>query len=610
MDVANEGAAELAGRLKVSPIVGHILFNRGITTFEDAQAFLRPSLLSLADPALIPGLPIAAQRIARAVRDREKIVIYGDYDVDGITATSILWHAITLLGGVVDTYIPHRIEEGYGLNAEALGQIIDGGARLIVTVDCGITAVEPARVARERGVDLIITDHHEWHGGHSNDQRHTGENPSAALPRITSGGGKEKIGRDAGIVLPDCFAVVHPRLPAEGKAYPNPHLCGAGVAFKVAWGIGQAIAGAAKVSESFRGFLVEATALAALGTIADVVPLVGENRVLAHFGLSGLAASRLTGIRALIESAALVGKNLDAYDVGFLLAPRLNACGRLGHAALAVEMLTIAGDAKAREIAVYLESQNRARQAVEKQILEQAVAQVEANGWADEQNRALVLGAEGWHAGVIGIVASRIVERFCRPTVMVALSNGHGQGSGRSIAGFHLARALESCREHLEAFGGHEMAAGLKLETARLDDFRRAFCEVAAMSVTDEMMKPMLRVECAAELSQISEALVKDLARVGPFGHGNRKPLLCVEGAFVAGAPRRVGKTGDHLQLVVKQKGQAMRCIAFGAGELIDRLSSGKEIRLAVEPGINEFNGRTNVELVVKDLQLTEESAC
>ena len=578
MESASEAAAELAARLKVSPIVGQILINRGITSFEDAQAFLRPSLLSLADPALIPGLPAAAQRIARAIRDREKIVVYGDYDVDGITATSILWHAITLLGGIVDSYIPHRLEEGYGLNGEAISQIISVGAKLIVTVDCGITAIEPAKIAREHGVDLIITDHHEWHG----------EPP----------------------VLPDCFGIVHPRLPGEGKPYPNPYLCGAGVAFKLAWGVGQQIAGAAKVSESFRGFLLEATALAALGTIADVVPLVGENRVLAHFGLSGLQASKLTGIRALIESASLAGKNLDTYDVGFLLAPRLNACGRLGHAALAVEMLTTAGDAKAREIAIYLESQNRARQAVEKQILEQAVALVESNGWADEKHRALVLGAEGWHAGVIGIVASRIVERFCRPTVMVALSNGHGQGSGRSIAGFHLARALESCGAHLEAFGGHEMAAGLKIETARLEDFRQAFCEVANASVTEEMLKPVLTVECAAELSQMTEALVKDLDRVGPFGHGNRRPLVCVEKAYVAGSPRRVGKTGDHLQLMVKQKGRAMRCIAFGAGEMLDRLESGREIRLAVEPGINEFNGRTNVELVVKDLQLADESAC
>jgi len=575
IDSPNAGAAELAERLKVSPLIGQMLFNRGISGFEEAQAFLHPSLKTLAEPDLLPGLTAAAQRLATAIRDGEKIVIYGDYDVDGITATSILWHAITLLGGKVDAYIPHRIDEGYGLNSEALEQIIDNGAKLIVTVDCGITALEPAGVARRRGVDLIITDHHHWHG-----------DPP---------------------VFPDCYAIVHPRLP--GTAYPNPNLCGAGVAFKVAWGIGLATLGASRVSESFRGFLIEATALAALGTIADVVPLVGENRALAHFGLSGLQQSKLTGIRALIESAALTGKNLDAYDVGFLLAPRLNACGRLGHAALAVEMLTSAGEARAREIALYLEAQNRARQAVEKQILDQALAQIESNGWAKDGHRALVLAAEGWHAGVIGIVASRIVDRFCRPTVMIALGNGQGQGSARSIPGFHLARALESCAAHLVAYGGHEMAAGLKIEPAHLEDFRRAFCRVADSLVTDEMLVPRLRVECVADLSQVTEGLINDLQRLGPFGHGNRRPLLCIENATVAGPARRVGKTGDHLQLTVKQNRRTMRCIAFGAGDLIDRLTPDTALRLAVEPSINEFNGRRNVELAVKDFQLASERA-
>jgi single-stranded-DNA-specific exonuclease len=577
IDSPNAGAAELAGRLKVSPLIGQMLLNRGISGFEEAQAFLHPSLKTLAEPELLPGLTAAAQRLARAIRDGEKIVIYGDYDVDGITATSILWHAIKLLGGKADAYIPHRIDEGYGLNSEALGQIIDNGAKLIVTVDCGITALEPAAVARQRGVDLIITDHHQWHG-----------DPP---------------------VLPDCYAIVHPRLPGPGPAYPNPNLCGAGVALKLAWGIGQAALGASRVSESFREFLIEATALAALGTIADVVPLVGENRALAHFGLSGLQQSKLTGIRALIESAALTGKNLDTYDVGFLLAPRLNACGRLGHAALAVEMLTTAGETRAREIAIYLEAQNRARQTMERQIFDQALAQIESNRWAEDGHRALVLAAEGWHAGVIGIVASRIVDRFCRPTVMIALGNGQGQGSARSIPGFHLARALESCAAHLVAYGGHEMAAGLKIEAAHLDDFRRAFCRVADALVTDEMLVPRLRVECVADLSQVTEGLIHDLQRLGPFGHGNRRPLLCIENATVAGPARRVGKTGDHLQLSVKQNRRTIRCIAFGAGDLIDRLAPDTAIRLAVEPSINEFNGRRNVELAVKDFQLLPQTA-
>jgi len=244
IDSPNEAAAELAERVGTSRVVAQILLNRGISELESARAFLQPSLLALADPNLLPGLTAAAARIAKAIGDREKIVVYGDYDVDGITATSILWHAIMLLGGVVDTYIPHRIDEGYGLNAEAIGQIADEGAKLIVTVDCGITALEPAAVARQRNVDLIITDHHHWHG-----------DPP---------------------MLPECFGVVHPRLPTVDAAYPNPHLCGAGVAFKLAWGIGKAVGGAVRVSESFRGFLLEATALAALGTIADVVPLVAR----------------------------------------------------------------------------------------------------------------------------------------------------------------------------------------------------------------------------------------------------------------------------------------------------------------------------------------------
>jgi single-stranded-DNA-specific exonuclease len=575
-------AADLAARLKISPLIAQALLHRGISQIEDATAFLNPSLKSLAEPSLLPGLNAAAERIARAIRDQEKIVIYGDYDVDGITATTILWHAVTLLGGKVDAYIPHRIDEGYGLNAEALNQIIDNGAKLIVTVDCGITAVKPVKAAGNRDVDLIITDHHEWH---------------------TS--------PDGSPLLPECFAIVHPRLTGEPgtAAYPNPHLCGAGVAFKLAWGIGQAAGGAARVSIPFRNFLVEATALAALGTIADVVPLVGENRVLAHFGLTGLTQTSQIGLRALIESAHLNGKKLETYHVGFLLAPRLNACGRLGHAALAVEMLTTAGEARAREIATYLDEQNRARQALEKSILEQALAQITAEGWDAPSQRGLVLAAEGWHAGVIGIVASRIVDRFRRPTIMIALSNGQGQGSARSVSGFHMAQSLEKCGEFLLAYGGHEMAAGLRIDFNRLADFRNAFCEIARQHVTDEMLIPQLRLSGVADISQMTAGLVADMQRLGPFGHKNPKPLLCVRNAAVAAVPRRVGKTAEHLQLIVKQEQRSIKCIAFGQAELFDRLDPGTEINLAVEPTINDFNGRTSVELDVKDVQFCLEPA-
>jgi single-stranded-DNA-specific exonuclease len=571
----DERAGELAARLKTSPLLAQILLNRGISEQQACLDFLRPMPKGLADPGLMPNLKVAAERIARAIRDKERVVIYGDYDVDGITATAILWHAIRLLGGEVDYYIPHRIDEGYGLNAEALAQICDGGAKVIVTVDCGITAVEQAKVACDRGVDLIITDHHEWH--------------------------VEEVEGERRPIFPHCLTIVHPRLP--GSAYPNPHICGAGVAFKLAWGIGLAVCGADRVDASFREYLVEATALAALGTIADVVPLVGENRIMAHWGLGGLKKSQLHGIQALIASANLTGQQLDSYHVGFLLAPRLNACGRMGHAREAVEMLTKADAARAAEIAGYLEKKNRERQAMERQILEQALEQVTLNKFDQDDCRAIVLGGEGWHAGVIGIVASRIVDRMHRPTIMIATTNGHGQGSGRSIPGFNLARALEACGQHLEAFGGHEMAAGLKIQTENLAAFRAAFCEHATTVLSPEMMVPELQLECLAELNSLTDALVKDLKRLGPFGHGNRKPLICCRGLTIAGPPRRVGKTGDHLQLYVKQGAASMKCIAFNFGGMIEQLRTGTVVDLAVEPQINEYMGRTSVELEVKDLQ-------
>lgn len=578
-------AGELAGRLKISPVIAQILLNRGISQYDDAVQFLRPNLKNLHDPSLIPGLNKAAGRIADAIRAKQKIVIYGDYDVDGITAITILWHAITILGGQVDSYIPHRIGEGYGLNSEAVGQIIDAGAQLIVSVDCGITAIEPAALARQRGVDLIITDHHEW-----NSADHDQAQATASLP--------------------DCFVVVHPRLSSDTAAavYPNPNLCGAGVAFKLAWGIGQAMNGAARVSQAFREFLIEATALAALGTIADVVPLTGENRVLAHFGLSGLKKTKLSGLLALIESAALTGQNIDSYDVGFRLAPRLNACGRMGHARLAVEMLTTATPEKAHEIAVFLDGQNRARQAMEKQILEQALAQVTEHGWDSDDNRGLVLAGEGWHAGVIGIVASRIVDKLCRPTVMISLTNGQGQGSARSIPGFHLAHALTACDKYLIGHGGHEMAAGLRINTDRVDAFRAAFAEVTRAGISAEMLVPQLLIDVEAQIAHLTQALVADFARLGPFGQGNRKPIICLPNVMVAGSPRRVGKNGDHLQFTVRQGEQRIKCIFFGAGNLADDIGDGDIIDVAGEPTLNTFNGWTNVEMMVKDIKVASTS--
>lgn len=566
-------AQEFARALGIDPIIAQALLNRGIADADVARQFMRPSLLTLHDPALLGNMARAAGRVAQAVRSGEKIVIYGDYDVDGIAGTTILWHAIRMLGGNVDYYIPHRVDEGYGINCEAIDEICAGGAKLLISVDCGITALEPAQLACDRGVDLIITDHHE--------------------PQPDGG-------------LPKCFCIVHPRMAVDNaKPYPNPNLCGAGVALKLAWACGQQFAGGnGKVQAELRQLLVDATSLAALATIADVVPLVGENRIIAYFGLTGIKQCSLTGVQALLESAGLLNEKVDSYHVGFMLAPRLNACGRMGHAQEAVEMLTRATSERAREIATGLEQQNRERQATEKQILSQALAQITELKLDAEEHHAIVVGGEGWHAGVIGIVASRIVDRFHRPAIVVSLNGGEGHGSGRSIAGFHLANALGAMGDLLDGSGGHEMAAGLSLAAGRFDEFRTRFLQYARKMIAPELLMPELRIEAEVDLSGITKPLVDELHRLGPFGHGNPKPILCCNDVELVQEANVVGKTGDHLQLRIRQGQTVMKCIAFKFGRLAGQLRRGMRLDLAVEPTINTFNGYTNVELDVKDLRV------
>ena len=574
----DERAADLAGSLKISPLIAQLLLNRGIKTHEDAGRFLKPTLALLHDPALLAGVTQAANRIARAIRDGEKIVIFGDYDVDGITASAILWHAIRTCGGHAETYVPHRIEEGYGLNTAAIETLIDGGAKLIVTVDCGITAVDPIAAANARGVDVIITDHHEWH-----------------------------VDANDAPIVPAAYAIVHPRMKVDDVAsYPNECLCGAGVALKLAWAVGQSMNGASKVSAAFRAFLLEAVALAALGTIADVVSLTGENRVLASYGLGHLKESTLTGLRALIDSAGLNGQKLDSYDVGFKLAPRLNACGRMGHAQLAVELLTVANETRAAEIADYLETQNRERQAIEKKTLGEALAQAMELAFDTDIVKAVVLGSPDWHAGVIGIVASRVVERFGKPAVLVALSSGGGAGSGRSVAGFHLARGFAACGEHLIKHGGHEMAAGLKVAVEKFSAFREAFVAHANETIDVELLVPTVKIDATAELRDFTPGLVHDLQRLAPFGQGNRRPTFAVMNVTLAGPPKCVGKTGDHVQLFVRDGDTHMKCIAFGLGkcEIVEQLTVGTRIDLAVTPSANEWEGRVSIELEVRDVRL------
>ncbi len=572
------GRDQLASALGVSPVVAQILHNREIGNAEAARQFLNPQLSGLLPPEAIANCATAAERIHDAVRRGVKIVIFGDYDVDGVTGVSILWHCLRLAKADVDFYIPHRLEEGYGISPEAIDAIADDGAGLIVSVDCGVTAVEPARRARERGVELIITDHHQP------------DTDASGVP-----------------AFPEAL-LVHPGItPPGGEAYPNPDLSGAGVALKLAWAIAQQFSAAQKVSAEFRDFLVDAMGLAALGIVADVVPLVGENRIIAKHGLAGLPHSRLPGVQALIHTSGLAGKKLDGFDIGFRLAPRLNAIGRMGHARLAVELLTRADPAEAVRIAANLERQNRARQTMERKITAEARAMVREQGQDGDAVRAIVLASEGWHAGVIGIVASRITDEFGRPTVMIALENGVGQGSARSIRNFPLHMALRDCREHLITFGGHAMAAGLRIEAGKVDAFRRAFQARAGQMLTDGDLRPKLRIDDVVSLAELDETLVRDLDRLEPFGAGNRAPRLATEVLQVAGEPRTVGKGGDHLQVTLSDGRLQRKGIAFGQAKYRVQLLDRRRCRVAFQPIINEWQGRRSVELQILDFQFPDE---
>jgi len=560
---------EAAARAGTSPLIAQLLHNRGIDDPEAVRRFLHPRVQDLHPPEAMPGAVQAAQVLADSVREGHRIIIYGDYDVDGITGTAILWHALTQLGADVDFYVPHRLEEGYGLNADAVARLAADGAQTIVTVDCGITSADVARLARERNVRLIITDHHE-----------------------------------PGDELPAADAVVH---PAIGEGNPTRDTCGANVAFKVAWALGQCVAQSPRVGPALRDVLVEGIGLVALGTIADVVPLRDENRIFARHGLAGLAASKNPGLVALIESAGLRNATLDSYHVGFVLAPRLNAAGRMGHARLAVELLTRASAERAREIAVYLNAQNRSRQTLERRIFRQACEMVETARMNADACRAIVLAHEDWHAGVIGIVASRLVERFGRPTVLIALENGMGQGSGRSIRHFDLCRALRDCREHLASYGGHAMAAGLKIEAGRVADFAQALIARANRTLTAADLRPRLRLDGEARLADLSVPIVEAVLGLGPFGVGNPAPQFASGWLELAGTPRPVGRDGEHLQFVVREGTCTMKAIAFGKADHARRLLDHRRCRLAFEPILNDFNGRRSVELQVIDIRYPEE---
>jgi single-stranded-DNA-specific exonuclease len=558
-----DAARSLAERVGTSPLVAQILINREIAGEDEARSFLSPRLGDLEDPTRLPGLAEGAREIHGALRAGQPLLVYGDYDVDGMTGTALLVSLLGRLGAEVTYYIPDRRSEGYGLNPDAVRRIAEDGVGLLITVDHGTTANEEVTLARELGMDVVVLDHHT---------------PSGEPPPAT--------------------ALVNPHLAGGMPPFP----CGVGVAFKVAWEVARLFAGGPRVSDAHREFLKEALGLVALGTVADVVPLRGENRLFVHFGLKVLAATRHPGLRALVEVADLADGPIAASDLGFRLAPRLNAAGRLGRTELALELLLTDSTPRAREIASILDGENRRRQKIEGEILTDARSRVESEYDAGHPG-ALVMGDKEWHPGVIGIVASRLVERYHRPAVLVAFDGDIGRGSCRTIPALELPAALSRCSEHLVSFGGHAAAAGLTVRAGRFDAFREAFDEVVRGMLEREDLVRKLRIDVMAPLSAVSPEVVRDIDRLAPFGEGNPRPVFATRGARVAGRVRRMGGEGQHLSFLVSDGVATHRAIGFGMGPLAGSVEkSVRGVDIAYTPRFDTWRRDGSLELGLSDV--------
>ena len=524
---------------------------------DDARQFLRPRLEQLHDPRLMGGLERAVERIVAAIRDGETIFIHGDYDVDGICSTTLLTRALRGMGATVVPFIPRRLQDGYDLTMAGVEAAVRAGAKVVVTCDCGTSAREPIRVLCEHGIDVIVSDHH--------------------LP---------------GGPLPDCLAVLNPRRP--GCDYPDKDLAAVGVAFKLALGVARAL-GASE--NPILGMLD----LVALATVADIAPLRGENRILVRYGLRLMAETRNIGLRALIRAAGLEGKPLTSGRIGYILAPRLNAVGRLDHALRGVQLLTTEDESEANRIARELEELNRRRQDIDRATLtrvKEIIATIDLDAtWG------LVLAEEGWHPGVIGIVASRVVEEFARPTMLIAIHDGVGKGSGRSIPAFDLHAGLGECRDLLLRYGGHRAAAGLTVERDRIPELAERFNAVARARLVEDDLTPVVRVDLEVPLVAASGDMEKLLRHFEPFGVGNPAPVLMVRGARIQGPPRLVGRERDGLRLRLADGTVSLDALGWGMAPLAPSLTPGMEVDVAFRLERDEWNGRSFLQAKIAGLR-------
>ncbi|MFA5431039.1 MAG: single-stranded-DNA-specific exonuclease RecJ [Candidatus Omnitrophota bacterium] len=540
----------LLKELPINEIIARLLINRGVTAPADAAVFLDAGLDKLCDPFLMPEMGKAVELVRRAASERRKVMIFGDYDVDGVTAVSLLQERLRAMGMEVYSSLPHRIKEGYGLNANAVKEAVEKRAGLFITADCGINSRGEVAELRKNGIEVIVTDHHEP--------------------------GEEKVSCAS--------ALLNPKV--KGCGYPFRELAGVGVAYKLC----QALA---------RDRLEKDLDLVCLGTIADVVPLNGENRILVRHGLKQLSSTGRSGLKALMRVSGLTGKQLTSHSVGFILGPRINASGRMASADISLDLLSCEDEIQADSLAREIESFNRNRQRVESCIMEEAQALIDSEVNFKEQN-VIVVAKEGWHHGVLGIVAAKLTDRFNRPTILISMGDKFCKGSGRSIRSFHLFNALCECGDFLDDFGGHSHAAGLVISRDNILDFRRRINDFARASLSIEDLMPAIDVDMQLPLSAATAELCAGLRAMEPFGAGNPEPLFLIRGLSLKGAPRLLRK--DTLKFWATDGSLTLPAIGFGMGSLLVSLESCDTFDLVCRPQIDEWYGEDSVILHVKEI--------
>jgi len=537
--------------LNIHPIIAQLLINRQITSPSQASSFLSAEMSFLFNPFLLTDMDRAVARIEQAQKKSEKILIYGDYDVDGVTSSALLRRLFNRLGIQTVNYIPHRMEEGYGLNQEIAPFAKSQGIHLLITVDCGINAFGPIEAINAAGIDVIVIDHHEP-DGHK---------------------------------LPAAFAVIDPK--RTDCLYPFKHLSAVGLV--------------AKLMQAILGHIpLEDLDLVALGTVADVVPLRGENRIFVKNGLPFIEKTNKPGLQALLEVAKIAGKKMKPYYIGFILGPRLNAAGRMDSATISLDLLLSEVPSEAYALANSLEAHNLTRQKMQSEVVEEAMSMIEADEILKAQ-AIIVVAKPGWHKGVLGIVASRIVDKYNRPTVVISIEDGVGTGSARSVDGFHLHEALTSCAAVLENYGGHKRAAGLRLKHDNIDNFRQAINDYAQAALGQEKFIPSLQIDGEIPLSVLDLSLIETIGSMEPYGEGNPTPVFCSRNLIVKSPPMLMGK--DTIKFWVSDGDKAFSAVGFGMGSFKDMVKLGAQVDIAYTLGIDDWNKAPVVQLMLKDIK-------